>query len=143
MKVYRLGSSHIWANTLLGNLLMVAMLIWAVIERINGATEIISLLLLIILPIVLISALVGNHQPTEIVVTEDSITFAGLGRRYTYDWKTLKYLHVKRFFLGDRYLVQIGDFRAFSGRYWIPNHMEGQKELEAFLKAKEQQIRNR
>ena len=143
MKVYRTRSSHVWLNSVAGNIVMAGLLVWAVYERTQGSHDVFNTLLLFSLPPILISALFGNHQPTEVVITDDDITFAGIGRRYTYEWKTLKYLHVKRFFLGDRYLVQIGDFQAFSGRYWIPEHMPGQKELESFLKAKEQQIRNK
>lgn len=143
MKVYRIESSHVWINTVAGNLVLAGMLVWAIYDRIQGSTTPTNLFLLVVLPVILISALAGIHQPTEIVITPEAITFAGVGRRHTYEWQTLKYLHVKRFFLGDRFLVQIGDFRVFSGRYWIPNHMPGQKELELFLQAKEKQIRKK
>jgi len=143
MKTYRVAASRVWINTVAGNLLLAAMLVWAIYSKIQGRDDWQVWTLLVALPIILISATLGNHQPTEIVVTPESITFAGLGRRYTYEWKTLNYLMVKRYMLGDRYLVQLGEFRLFSGRYWIPTHMEGHKELIAFLQAKEKQIRTR
>lgn len=143
MKTYRIAASRVWINAVAGNFLLALMLVWAIYARLQGRNDLEIWLLLVALPIILISAFFGNHQPTEIEVTPESITFAGLGRRYTYEWKALKYLHVKRFFLGDRLLVHVGEWRLFSGRYWIPTHMEGHKELIAFLQAKEKEMRAR
>lgn len=140
MKVYRIPAKHIWVNTVFGNLLLAGMLVWAVSSYLGGRSDFKIQMLLIALPLILISALIGIHQPTTVELTDETITFSGLGRRHTYAWSDIRYMFVRKFLLGDRYLVQIGDFHLYKGRYWVPMQMEGYKELLAFLQAKEAEI---
>lgn len=140
MRVYRYPYVHYILSFVGPTLLMLALVYWSTRGLLAGSQSPVYRFMIWVVPILLLSALWGLHWPSKITVNNEAITFCAFGRKHTYPWENLGFLRIRRFPLGDRYLIQIGNVGFFRGRYWVSVHLDGYRELREFLMAKEQEM---
>lgn len=119
-------------------LLMVGLLIWAVYGLFSEGDLMIYKLTVYTMPVLLASSFFGLHNPSSIVVKDDSITFSGFGRSHMYTWEEAGIIYIKSYGYVGKTLIRLGKPRIFGGRYWITNEMQGYSELLDFLEQRDE-----
>lgn len=122
---------HVYLVSNLGpNILLIGLLIWGIVNRIQHPENWIPKLIIVVVPLLLFSAFVSLNQPSKITDDGKTITFYGYGRTHTYTWKKLNFLKIKKFMMSDKVLVRISEKNKSRGRYWLSlGSLENSKEL--------------
>ncbi|TRZ38109.1 hypothetical protein CEQ21_22110 [Niallia circulans] len=134
MKQYRYTSSVLFLSIILPVLIMMGLFIWAIVQVLNGGLVGIHPLLLIAMPVLFITSVIGINNPSSITLTTESIIFEGFWSRHEYKWEDVKELTLKDYGYVGKAFIKIGRFRLLGGRYWVSSKLEGYKELLAVIK---------
>lgn len=133
MKSYRMRSLNILLGSWLPNLLLIGLLVYGILHVMANPHNRFSWLFVIVPLTLLVSALHGLHQPTEIRISEDEVTFIAFGRMRTYKVADLQFVNVKRFAYVKQVLVSMGKTHVIGGRYWIDSRFDGYDEILAYF----------
>ncbi|WP_299090945.1 hypothetical protein [uncultured Metabacillus sp.] len=136
MKKYVYSKPDLWVSIILPVFLMMGLFLWAIYRSLMEGPLPFYQLLIITMPLLLLSTLMGLHNPSSVTVTTNSIIFEGFGRKHEYLWEDIEGLSVKNYGYAGKSFIRIGKYRLFGGRYWISNKMHGYKELLNFLQTK-------
>ena len=135
MKHYRYSTTVFWFSIIFPVILMIGMFIWAINSLINNGSEGIYLLVLIVMPLLFVSSVIGLNNPSQITVSSEAIAFIGFWRKHEYKWQEVTEFTVKDYGYVGKSFIRIGNFRLLGGRYWISNKLEGYQELLTIIKA--------
>lgn len=135
MKQYRYSTPVLWLSIIFPVLLMSGLLIWAVYGVIMEEPLGIYQLILVAMPLLLLSSLIGLHNPSSITVTDEFIIFKGFGRKHQYKWKEVEELTLKDYGYVGKAFIKIGKYQLLGGRYWVSSKLEGYKELLGILQS--------
>lgn len=115
---------------------MIGLFIWAmygvVIEGPSGIYQ----LILAVMPLMLLSSLIGLNNPSSITVTPESIVFEGFWKKHEYRWIDVEELTLKDYGYVGKSFIRIGKYRLLGGRYWVSSNLQGYKELLETIQSK-------
>lgn len=136
MKHYRYSTHALWLSIIFPVMLMIGLFIWAVYGVINSGPVGIYQLILVVMPILLLSSLIGLNNPSNITVTPESIVFEGFWRKHEYKWKDVEELTLKDYGYVGKAFIRIGKYRPLGGRYWVSSNLIGYKDLLGTIQSK-------
>ena len=81
---------------------------------------------------------VSISNPSEVTITDESITFGAFGRKHTFLWSEIKLFTIKEFVSSRKMFIRINDAGLLKGRYWVNCYffVDGE-ELYMWLRDKE------
>ncbi|SHR94567.1 Uncharacterised protein [Mycobacteroides abscessus subsp. abscessus] len=136
MKHYRYSTQVLWLSIIFPVVLMIGLFIWAVLGVITNGPLGIYQLILVAMPLLLISSLIGLNNPSSITLTPDSIIFEGFWRKHEYKWIDVDELTLKDYGYVGKAFIRIGKYHLLGGRYWVSSNLEGYKELLEVIESK-------
>src|SRR5690606_8284940 len=130
-------------NIIIPNLLMALILLWGIADVIQNGMSSFSQLVLVVMPILLLSSIVGVSNPSKVKIDDESISFYLFGRRHSYQWEAIDSLKLRRYDPIGKIYIGIGTKRIFGGRYWISSNISNYAELNNVLYDKYQFIHSK
>lgn len=116
--------------------LMIGIFVWGIYGLVTEGPLTQYKLACIVMPILILSAVIGLNNPTRVRYSDDSIVFQAFGLRHVYVWNEVDHFKIKKYPMGNT-LISIGRPQIFGGRYWLRGHLEGYEELLHLLSEKE------
>lgn len=124
---------------LLPTILMVGVLVWGIYGLLAVGPLARYKLACVAMPILILSSVIGLHNPTNVQLSDSSIIFQAFGLKHEYKWKDVESLKIRTYAMGNT-LIVIGKPRVFGGRYWIKSQMDGYDELLQYLAEKSETL---
>lgn len=119
MKVYSYKMGYFLISVLGPNILMIAVLIWGINDRLQGNSSLLNQFIIMVIPFLLINALGASNHPYRVTDDGEKLIFHGFLLKHSYFWSDITFLRIRRFLMTDRILIRIGKQGLLRGRYWI------------------------
>jgi len=130
MKKYRYSKWMVCSKNFVPLILMVGLFGYGIYGYLIDEHNELYKLLILVMPFLILSSVIGLQFPSSITVTKEGILFEGFGRQHKYDWSEVKNeMKIKKYDFAGQIYIRIGNPRIFGGRYWISYKMDGYSEL--------------
>lgn len=130
MKTYGYKKGYYAVSILGPNIMIAALLLYAIFDRLAGNNSWIDQLAILMGPLLLFSGLVVANQPRQITDDGETLTFYGFFQKHEYKWSEINYVRIRKFSMTDKIFIRIGRERVLKGRYWLDmSSLSGSQEL--------------